>query len=129
VDGAPPEVSYPLLVPYERLRLMSDYLAPTPVWAPADLGGFVLSRDHLDDLGVDETLRTGLLGWQAFFDEHHPVDLCGWDSPASCARYAGEGRRLQQALGDALPYIHVDLDLWSVPVQDESPRPDEGTRA
>ncbi|MEW1956504.1 hypothetical protein [Kineococcus sp. NPDC059986] len=98
----------------ERLRLMSDYLAPTPVWAPADLGGFVLSPAHLDHLGLDEHLRTGLLSWQAYFDEHHPVDLCGWDSPSSCTRYASEGFRLQSELNDALPGVHFDLDLWPV---------------
>ncbi|WP_380158861.1 hypothetical protein [Kineococcus sp. R86509] len=106
-------------MPFERLRLMSDYLAPTPVWAPADLGGFVLSITHLDDLGLDETLRTGLLRWQAYFDEHHPVDLCGWDSPMSCTRYAGEGFRLQQELTDALPGVRFDLDLWPVRAVDQ----------
>ena len=98
---------------------MSDYLAQTPVWAPADLGGFVLSITHLDDLGLDETLRTCLLRWQAYFDEHHPVDLCGWDSPMSCTRYAGEGFRLQQELTDALPGVRFDLDLWPVRAVDQ----------
>jgi hypothetical protein len=105
-------------VPFERLRLMSDYLAPTPVWAPADMGGFVLSRTHLDDLGLVAALRTGLLEWQAFFDEHHPVDLCGWDSPASCQQYASEGFRLQSELTHALPGVRFDLDLWPVQAVD-----------
>ncbi len=97
---------------------MSDYQAPTPVWAPADVGAFVLSTTHLDDLGLDETLRTGLLRWQAYFDEHHPADLCGWDSPHSCERYAHEGERLRAELERALPGLRVDLDLWPVPPEE-----------
>ena len=98
---------------------MSDYQAPTPVWAPADLGGFVLTTEHLDDLGLTETLRTDLLRWQAFFDDHHPVELCGWDSPLSCEQYAGEGFRLQRELARALPGVRFDLDLWPVRAVEE----------
>ncbi|MGI4896060.1 MAG: hypothetical protein ACRYF3_13200 [Janthinobacterium lividum] len=105
---------------------MSDYLAPTPVWAPAELGGFVLTRTHLDDLGLDERLRTSLLGWQSYFDEHHPADLCAWDSPLSCARYANEGFRLREELQAALPGITVDLDLWPVPDLDADVEADLG---
>ncbi|MCI2239581.1 hypothetical protein MN205_13930 [Kineococcus sp. TRM81007] len=103
---------------FDRLRLMSHYEAPTPVWAPADVGAFVLSTTHLDHLGLDETLRTSLLRWQEYFDEHHPADLCGWDSPASHQRYAAEGQRLREELDRALPGIQVDLDLWPVPSDD-----------
>ena len=97
---------------------MSDYLAPTPVWAPSDVGAFVLTTTHLDFLGVGERLRTGLLAWQAYFDEHHPVDLCGWDSSLARTQYACEGFRLHEALQAALPGIWVDLDLWPVPDAD-----------
>ena len=98
---------------YDRLRLMSDYLAPTPVWAPAELGGYVLT--DLEQLGVEEALCRELLAWQHYFDEHHPLDLCAWDSPRSEATYADDGHRLHDRLRAALPGVRVDLDLWPVP--------------
>ncbi len=103
---------------FDRLRLMSDYEAPTPVWAPASVGAFVLSPTHLDHLGLDETLRTRLLRWQQYFDDHHPADLCGWDSPGSSQRYASEGEQLREELERALPGLRVELDLWPVPADD-----------
>ncbi|WP_432548112.1 hypothetical protein [Kineococcus sp. SYSU DK004] len=105
-------------MPFTRLRLMTDYQAPTPLWAPADLGGFPLTRTHLDDLGLPCELSNDLLRWQAFFDEHHPVELCGWDSPLSCAQYVSQGVTLQRRLSEELPGARVDLDLWPVPSED-----------
>ncbi|NAZ82468.1 hypothetical protein GTR02_11615 [Kineococcus sp. R8] len=104
---------------YDRLRLMSDYHAPTPVWAPAELGGYVL-RD-LQQLGVEDALCRELLAWQHYFDEHHPLDLCAWDSPRSEETYAHDGHRLHDWLRASLPGVRVDLDLWPVPADGDEP--------
>ena len=83
MDGAPPAVSYPLLVPYERLRLMSDYSAPTPVWAPADLGGFV------DDLDKRATEQHAPVADGVTLATLHAAKGLEWDAVFVCGAQEG----------------------------------------
>jgi hypothetical protein len=94
---------------------MTDYLAPTPVWA-----------DHthvlpdLSALGLTDHLVAELLAWQRYFDEHFSTDGL-WDPPTGDQVYAATGRRLHGRLTRALPGTVVSLDLW--PVEGTASRP------
>ncbi|WP_432524274.1 hypothetical protein [Kineococcus sp. SYSU DK006] len=92
------------------LVLMSDYLAPTPLWAGV---GACLGRSYLEQLGLPEPLMQGLLAWQDLFDAHYRQDD-GWDSQDAASTYEQDGRQLQKALQEALPHAVVQLDLWPI---------------
>lgn len=92
------------------LVLMSDYLAPTPLWAGV---GACLGRGYLERLGLPEPLTQGLLAWQELFDAHYRHED-GWDSPDVATTYEQDGHQLRAALQEALPSSVVQLDLWPI---------------
>lgn len=104
-DQPRPPWRYPLL-------LASDYGADTPIWID---GALLLD---LDRLGIDEQLRTDLIGWQRTFEEHFTPTLA-WDGPEPRRRYAEQGPALVDRLRTALPDVPVEIDLW--PLEPDSP--------
>ncbi|WP_380176163.1 hypothetical protein ACFEMC_10690 [Kineococcus sp. DHX-1] len=92
------------------LVLMSDYLAPTPLWVGV---GACLGHGYLERLGLPEPLAQQLLAWQELFDAHYRQEG-GWDSPDAATIYEQDGHQLQAALQEALPDSVVQLDLWPI---------------
>jgi hypothetical protein len=88
-----------------KLRLSTDYSAPSPVWS--DLGCV-----GLGELGISPALARRLDAWNELFQDHFHWDG-GWQDSAAREQFAAQAHQLVRDLERELDPVEVVLDDWT----------------